>query len=125
MHMIKINKNRIKADCVVCMRRTYSSMMSLVQSVTHLSERDDQTAAGLLFTGEADVISGDEHLSEDVHLVEGGPQRAARVTVQFLVFRQAEKGPVSLAFRPGVQIPEVTKTSVILKKTAVSFLNSF
>lgn len=41
--------------------------------MTDLSEWDDQAADGLLFTGEADVISGDKHLSEDVHLVEGGP----------------------------------------------------
>lgn len=39
----------------------------------YLSEWDNQTAGGLLFTGEADVISGDEHLSKDVHLVKGGP----------------------------------------------------
>lgn len=89
--------------------------------MTDLSEWDNQAAGGLLFTGEADVISGDKHLSEDVHLVEGGPQRAVSVAVQFLVFRQAEKRPVSLAFSPGVQISEVAERNIIVKKAAIKF----
>lgn len=74
--------------------------------MTDLSEWDNQTASGFLFTSEADIIGGDEHLSEDVHLVEGSPQGTIGVTVQLLIFGKAEKRPVSFAFSPGIQIPK-------------------
>lgn len=79
----------------------------LLQTQTYLSEGDDEAANGLLFTGEADVVGGDEHLAQDVHLVERSPQRAVCVSIQLLVFRQAEQRAVSFTFSPGVQIPEM------------------
>lgn len=80
---------------------------ALLQTQTYLSEGDDEAANGLLFTGEADVVRGDEHLAKNVHLVERSPQRAVRVSVQLLVFRQAEQCAVPFTFSPGVQIPEI------------------
>lgn len=79
----------------------------LLQTQTYLSEGDDEAAHGLLFTGEADVVGGDEHLAQDVHLVERSPQRAVCVSVQLLVFRQTEQRAVSFTFSPGIQIPEI------------------
>lgn len=85
-------------------------------SPSYLSEGDDEAAHGLLFTGEADVVGGDEHLPQDVHLVERSPQRAVRVSVQLLVFRETEQRAVSFTFSPGVQIPEMN--TEILKMAA-------
>lgn len=77
----------------------------------HLSQRDDEAAQRLFLAGEADVVGGDKHLSQDVHLVKGCPQGAARVSVQFFVFGQAEECPVALALCSGIQIPTGWETS--------------
>lgn len=79
--------------------------LMLGQWLTYLSEGDDEAAHGLLLTGETDVVGGDKHLAQDVHLVEGGPEGAICVPVQLLVFGQAEECPVSLALGPCVQVP--------------------
>lgn len=71
----------------------------------HLSEGDDEAAHSLLLAGETDVVGGDKHLAQDVHLVEGGPEGAICVPVQFLIFGEAEECPVSLAFGPCVEVP--------------------
>lgn len=79
----------------------------LLQIQTYLSQGDDEAAHCLLFTGEADVVGGDEHLAQDVHLIERSPQRAVCVSVQLLVFRQAKQRAVSFTFSPGVEISEM------------------
>lgn len=73
--------------------------------VTYLSQRDDQAAQCLFFAGEADVVGGNKHLPQDVHLVEGSPQGAVRVSVQFFVFGQTEERSVTLALGSGIQVP--------------------
>ena len=73
---------------------------------THLSEGDDEAAQGLLLAGKADVVGGDKHLAQNVHLVEGGPEGAVCVPVQLLVFGQAEERPVPLTLGPCIQIPK-------------------
>lgn len=73
--------------------------------VTRLSQGDDEAAQRLFLAGEADVVGGNEHLPQDVHLVEGSPQGAVRVSVQFFVFGQTEERPVTLALGSGIQVP--------------------
>lgn len=73
---------------------------------THLTQGDDEATRRLFLAGEADVVGGNEHLSQDVHLVKGGPQGAVRVSVQFLIFGQTEKRAVSLALGSRIQIPK-------------------
>lgn len=51
------------------------------QKATCLSQWDNEAAQSLLLAGEADVVGGDKHLSQDVHLVKGGPQSAVCVSV--------------------------------------------
>lgn len=41
-----------------------------------------------------------------MHLVEGRPQGAVCVSVQFLIFGESEERPVTLALGSGIQIPE-------------------
>ena len=80
--------------------------------MTHLSQRDDEAAQRLLFTGEADIVGGNKHLPQNVHLVKGGPQGAVCVSVQFLIFGQTEERPVSLALSSRIQISERCETLV-------------
>lgn len=72
---------------------------------TDLSERDDQLTQVFLSAVEADVVVGDEQLSDHVHLSERRPQCAVRVSVQTLVLHQTEHRPVPFVLCPGVQVP--------------------
>ena len=76
-----------------------------VRAGAHLSEGYDEIAEVFLPAGEADVVVGDEELTGDVHLGEGGPQSAVRVSVQPLLLGQTEQGAVPLVLGPGVQVP--------------------
>lgn len=49
--------------------------------LTHLTQGDDEATQCLFLAGEADVVGGNKHLSQDVHLVKGGPQGAVCVSV--------------------------------------------
>lgn len=71
---------------------------------TYFAEWDDEAAEVFLLAGEADVIRGDKHLTQNVHLVKGSPEGAVGVAVQLFVFGQPEKGTVPLTLRPGIQI---------------------
>lgn len=76
-------------------------------SVTpHLSQGDDEAAQRLLLAGEADVVGGNKHLSQNVYLVKGSPQGAVCVPIQFFIFGQTEQRPVTLALGSRVQISE-------------------
>lgn len=70
----------------------------------YLSEGDDQLTHVFLATVEADVVVGDEQLSNYVHLCKGHPQSAVCVSIQTLVLRQPEHGAIPLVLRPCVQI---------------------
>lgn len=73
---------------------------------THLPQGDDEAAQRLLLAGEADVVGGDKHLSQDVYLVKGSPQGAVCVPIQFFIFGQTKEGPVTLALGSCIQISE-------------------
>lgn len=70
----------------------------------YLSERDDQLTHVFLSTTEADVVVGDEQLSNHMRLCKGCPQSAVCVSIETLVLRQPEHGPISLILCPSVQI---------------------
>lgn len=74
--------------------------------VTHLTQGNDEATQRLFLASEADVVSGDKHLSQDVHLVKGGPQGAVCVSVQFFIFGQSEESPVTLTLSSRIQIPK-------------------
>lgn len=93
-----------RRNCQLAATKLFGSCWAL-RAVTCLPQRDDEAAQRLFFTGEADVVGGNEHLSQDVHLVEGGPQGAVRVPVQFFIFGQSEERPVTLALGSGIQVP--------------------
>ena len=75
------------------------------QQTSHLTKGNDEAAHSLLLAGEADVVGGDEHLAQDVSLVEGRPESAVRVSVQLLILRQAKQRTVALALGSGIQVP--------------------
>ena len=77
----------------------------------YLSEWDDELTQVLLSAVEADVVVGDEQLSDHVHLSKRRPQRAVCVSIQALVLRQPEHCPVPLILCPGVKISADRKTA--------------
>lgn len=77
--------------------------------MTHLAKGDDEATQRLFLAGEADVVGGHKHLSQDVHLVKGSPQGAVCVTVQFFIFGQTEERSVALALSSRIQISERCK----------------
>lgn len=74
----------------------------------HLSQWDDELTQVFFSAVEADVVIRDEQLPDHMHLSERRPQCTVGVSVQTLVLRQPEHGPVTLVLRPGVQIPTPT-----------------
>lgn len=71
---------------------------------TYFTEWNYEAAEVFLLAGEADVVCGDKHLAQNVHLVKGSPEGAVGVAIQLLIFGQPEKGTVSFTLRPGIQV---------------------
>lgn len=85
---------------------TNNETYSKTNRLTHLTQRDDEATQCLFLAGEADVVGGDKHLSQDVHLVKGGPQGTVGVSIQFFIFGQTEECPVTFTFRSRIQVPK-------------------
>lgn len=77
----------------------------------YLSKWYDKLTQVFLSAGETDVVVGDEHLSDHMHLSEGRPQSAVCVTIQPFILRQAEQSSVSLIFSSCVQVPKNKTTN--------------